>query len=132
MAPRKREPHPETCPRCPNRYSEVGCPFWLTGKEGLQEERPVLAGPPDVRIITGCVWDEGHMLRWISHVVAASNRGAASIESFREDVTEALNKFADKVTAAAVIESIFGKEGSQPLVAPNQPKRIEDSRSGKA
>lgn len=101
-----KKPHPETCPRCPHRFSDVGCPFYLTGREGLQEEKPTLAGPPDVRIITGCIFHEGHLMRWISHMVSAANRPAAVLQGWRNDMVDKFDDFARRATVAEVIKTL--------------------------
>lgn len=103
---RIRKPHPETCPRCPNRFSDVGCPFYLTGKEGLVEEKPSLGGPPETRILTGCIWHEGHLMRWISHMVAASNRPAAVLQEWRNDMLDKFADFGTRATTAEVIKAL--------------------------
>ena len=101
-----KKPHPQTCPRCPNRFSDVGCPFYLTGEEGLLEEKPVLGGPPEVRVIKGCIWHEGHLMRWISHMVAAANKPAAVLQGWRNDAMDKFDKFSERMTLAAVLEAI--------------------------
>jgi len=103
----RKKPHPQTCPRCPHRYSDVGCPFYLTGDEGLVETKPGLAGGmPDTRIVKGCIWHEGHLMRWIGHMVQAANKPAAVLQGWRNDMVEKFDQFGRKVTFAAIMDSL--------------------------
>jgi len=92
----KRKPHPETCERCPNRYSEHGCPAWVRAEQGIIEEDPNVPG--SARVTTGCMWP--HLPRWLAHGIAAGNRSAAAIESNRNAMDKTLKGFRSSVLAA--------------------------------
>ncbi len=76
-------PHPETCPRCPNRYSKTGCPFWL--EEPVTEDN-IATG--ESRVITGCMIP--HIPRWIRASIVSGNRSAAALESTRNAMDKTL------------------------------------------
>lgn len=72
--------HPETCPRCPNRYSKVGCPCWVSKSAGLLKMSP--AG--ETAFIEGCYYE---IMPWMMvEVIKASNRPAAAVESTRNEI----------------------------------------------
>jgi hypothetical protein len=69
------------CKKCPGNAGPQGCPDWIgfverddTGKERYTEQCGRQAWP-----------------LWMGHVLAASNRPAAAIESTRNALVEALN-----------------------------------------
>lgn len=79
-------PHPETCERCPNRYSKRGCPCWIGPEAGIFETN---IETKEERLVTGCFYQV--VVRLMSHVVRASNRPAAAVESFRNELVERLD-----------------------------------------
>jgi hypothetical protein len=78
-----RKPHPETCERCPHRYSKAGCPCWITEKNGFLETN-IQTG--EERIVTGCFYEV--MPKLMMHVVQAANRPAAAVESTRNEIAQ--------------------------------------------
>ncbi len=78
-----RKPHPETCERCPNRYSKTGCPCWIRQTAGFIESNIVTK---EERFITGCFYEV--MPKLFCHVIAASNRPAAAVEDMRNRMDE--------------------------------------------
>lgn len=95
----RKSPHPETCERCPNRYSERGCPCWLRADHGLVETN-IATG--EERITTGCMWD--HLPRWFANVIMASNRPAAAVESCRNEIARGFERVA---IAASKIQPVM-------------------------
>lgn len=87
-----RKPHPETCKRCPNRYSKVGCPCWITEKHGFLETN-VQTG--EQRVVTGCFYEV--IPKLMMHVVQASNRPAAAVESTRNELVRGLDEIGRRV-----------------------------------
>lgn len=75
---KKPTAHPETCDRCPNRFSERGCPCWV---KGVVETNPVTG---EVRATEGCFYQL--MPQWIVHVIQAANRPAAQLCQIRDQV----------------------------------------------
>lgn len=106
----RKTPHPKTCPRCPHKYSVDGCPFYLTGEEGLTEERQVLNGPTELRLITGCIWHEGHLMRWICQMVMAANKPAAVLQGWRNDMVKEFGKLANRVTYTEIAKTLMPAE----------------------
>ncbi len=82
MLGRKSEgkPHPETCEKCPHRFSERGCPCWVKGVV----ETNIQTG--EVRSSEGCFYQM--FPKWIVHVLQASNRPAAALESLRNEMVQ--------------------------------------------
>jgi hypothetical protein len=70
------------------------------------EEKPTLSGPPDVKLITGCIWHEGHLMRWICHMVGAANKPSAVLQGWRNDMVEKFDQFGRRVTFAAIMDSL--------------------------
>lgn len=89
MAQRKT-PHPQTCERCPHRFSEVGCPCWVGPEAGLLETN-IATG--EERMVTGCFY--AVLPRLLIHVIRASNRPAAAMESLRNGVSRVAGLIAE-------------------------------------
>lgn len=87
-----KKPHPQTCERCPHRYSKTGCPCWITPEHGFLEEN-VQTG--ETRIVQGCFYSV--IPKLMSHVVAAANRPAAAMESFRNETIRGFGMVAQAV-----------------------------------
>lgn len=77
---KEQTPHPQTCERCPHRFSPNGCPSWIGADVGLIEEND--AG--EVRVVTGCYFQV--MPRLMIHVIRAANRPAAAMNSLRNEI----------------------------------------------
>lgn len=88
----KKQPNPHTCERCPHRYSEIGCPCWITAERGIVETD---GQGGEQRVTTGCMWE--HIPRWFAKGIACSNRPAAAIESLRNEMVDVLNAFREDV-----------------------------------
>lgn len=109
MAARKK-PHPETCERCPHRYSSTGCPCWIGPQAGFVETNVVTG---EERFITGCFFQV--IPRLMVEVIKASNRPAAAVESTRNEIARGFERVVqgmERVSAAlpALLEK--PKDGS--------------------
>lgn len=116
MAPKRkarRKPHPETCERCPNRYSDRGCPFWIRPEDGVVEEQ--LNNPGTSRITTGCLFGDGHFTRWLIQIIAASNRPAAAVEMCKTEIAVGLEKVAKNLGQGL---SRIAQSAPIPMLAP--------------
>lgn len=91
-ARQKIKPHPKTCPQCPNRYTLRGCPHWITEAHGFEEEN-IQTG--EKRRVTGCYHTVS--VRMMDHVVQASNRPAAAVESTRNEIVKGFVRVTDQV-----------------------------------
>lgn len=68
----------QTCERCPNKKSKLGCPAWIGAEAGIIETN-VATG--EERQMEGCFYQV--IPRLMTHVIAASNRPAAAFEGLR-------------------------------------------------
>jgi hypothetical protein len=115
MAPKRkarRKPHPETCERCPNRYSERGCPFWIKPEHGVVEEQ--INNPGTSRVTTGCLFGDGHFTRWLIQIVAASNRPAAAVEMCKTEIALGLQRVARSIDRFANTAGAIPYNGEPP------------------
>lgn len=78
---KKPVPHPQTCERCPNRYSERGCPCWMA----VTETNEVTG---EVRARQGCFYQI--VLEWMATLATAGNRHAAATTSMRNELVRGL------------------------------------------
>lgn len=95
----KRKPHPHTCERCPNRFSDHGCPFYMTGEEGITEQDTV-NGVVVTRQMKGCIFTEGHLFRWLAHSVVSNAKSQAAVESTRNEMVKGMTLIGQQMTDA--------------------------------
>lgn len=103
----QQEAHPQTCERCPHRYSERGCPAWLSADNGFVEENPRTG---ETRVLTGCfyqVWP-----RIMSYVVMAANRPAAVLQEWRNEMAQGLGRLSTAIEMATRIEDKRDDKGN--------------------
>lgn len=110
MLKHRAKPHPETCEKCPNRYSSQGCPCWIGERAGFMKTN-VQTG--EEAFVTGCFYQ---VIPWLMvEVIKASNRPAAAAESTRNEIVAGFHK-----VAAAIVSS------TPQLVPPPQTLVIEN------
>jgi hypothetical protein len=80
--------NPETCDRCPNMYSTVGCPCWIRPQDGFVETNEF---SHEERTVTGCFY--AVMPKLMVHVVKAANRPGASMDKLSTQVNGAFRLF---------------------------------------
>lgn len=114
----KKKPHPETCERCPNRYSEAGCPCWVTPQAGFVEKN--VQG--EERFITGCYYQV--MPRLMTYVLEAANRPAAAMEEVRNNI-EKYQEQESQNTSRVVNALKRIAEATTELPPPTELKQIE-------
>lgn len=98
--------HAWECKNCPESNGAKGCPAWweYSGQDTVTSE---------IKIIKTCGLQG--LLSSYAHVIAASNRPAASIDRMRQEVAAGLNEIA--------------KEGLLRFEVPQAgPKLVEDTR----
>lgn len=82
---------PPTCDLCPHKGTGRGCPAWVGPESGtIVMETHVATG--EERPIRGCYYQV--MPRLMVHVIQASNRPAAAIESTRNEIAVGLARLA--------------------------------------
>lgn len=70
----RRTHNPQTCERCPNRFSEIGCPCWINVTETDE-------GTGAIRSRSGCFYQI--VAEWMTHLTKGMNRTAAGMHSAR-------------------------------------------------
>lgn len=109
MFGKRSTPHPETCERCPHRYSEQGCPAWIGAQDAFMETN-VQTG--DIRAVVGCFY---HVIpKLMVHVVQAANRTSSVAQEWRNDLVRGLAKVATAIG----------------LRAPEEAPQLEQSKDG--
>lgn len=84
-----KKPHPETCERCPHRYSERGCPAWVRPELGFTETNDLTG---EVRVLTGCFYEV--ILKVMVHIVRAANRPSVLLQELRTETGQAFSALA--------------------------------------
>ncbi len=86
------------CEHCPNKDKD-GCPAWISPETGIVEAN---SSTGEVRVMEGCFYQI--IPKLMAHVIQASNRPAAAVESIRNQLHEDLTGFGRIVTEALIAE----------------------------
>lgn len=82
--------NPKTCEKCPHAYSKIGCPCWIEPESGFMETNTQTG---EERIVQGCFFQV--LPRLMAHVVRASNRPAAALETWRNEMANGFAHIGD-------------------------------------
>lgn len=103
-----KKPHPETCERCPHRFSETGCPAWIGPENGFMERQDATGAE---RLVTGCFYPI--VIRLMQHVIQAANRPAAAMNSWRNEMVEGIGKVARALQRGAGVPALEHKPDAE-------------------
>ena len=76
-----KNPNPQTCERCPNRYRKEGCPSWIKKDLGILEKNG-----DQQRLMEGCYFEV--MPKLMAYVLGAVEKNSASVQSHRNVIAE--------------------------------------------